>query len=80
MRPEELCQWKIAMTPAGNRTRDLPACSVVPQPAAPPRAPIVDSSIRNYFTAVQAMNISTRQSQLADSARFLQRQDCTDST
>jgi hypothetical protein len=23
----------------GNRTRDLPACSVVPQPTAPPRAP-----------------------------------------
>jgi MYXO-CTERM domain-containing protein len=22
-----------------NRTRDLPACSVVPQPPAPPRAP-----------------------------------------
>ena len=24
----------------GNRTRDLPACSAVPQPSAPPRAPI----------------------------------------
>jgi hypothetical protein len=24
----------------GNRTRDLPACSVVPQPTAPPRAPL----------------------------------------
>ena len=23
----------------GNRTRDLPTCSVVPQPTAPPRAP-----------------------------------------
>jgi hypothetical protein len=23
----------------GNRTRDLPACSAVPQPTAPPRAP-----------------------------------------
>jgi len=23
----------------GNRTRDLPACSAVPQPNAPPRAP-----------------------------------------
>ena len=23
----------------GNRTRDLPACSVVSQPTAPPRAP-----------------------------------------
>jgi len=25
----------------GNRTRDLPACSAVPQPSAPPRAPTV---------------------------------------
>jgi hypothetical protein len=24
----------------GNRTRDLPICSVVPQPTSPPRAPI----------------------------------------
>ena len=23
----------------GNRTRDLPACSLVPQPTVPPRAP-----------------------------------------
>ena len=23
----------------GNRTRDVPACSAVPQPTAPPRAP-----------------------------------------
>ena len=28
----------------GNRTRDLPACSVVPQPIAPPRAPRVAPS------------------------------------
>jgi hypothetical protein len=24
----------------GDRTRDLPACSAVPQPTAPPRAPL----------------------------------------
>ena len=24
----------------GDRTRDLPACSAVPQPTAPPRAPM----------------------------------------
>jgi hypothetical protein len=28
------------VTPIGNRTRDLPACSAVPQPTAPPRTPI----------------------------------------
>ena len=31
----------------GNRTRDLSACSVVPQPTAPPRAPTVQSGARN---------------------------------
>ena len=39
MRPEGLCQWKIPMTPIGNRTRDLPAFSSVSQPTSPPRAP-----------------------------------------
>ena len=27
----------------GNRTRDLPPCSAVPQPTAPPRAPFKES-------------------------------------
>jgi len=35
VRAEGLCQWKIPMT-IGNRTRDLPACSAVPQPTASP--------------------------------------------
>jgi hypothetical protein len=35
---EELCQRKIPVTPIGNRTRDLPAFSAVPQPTAPQRA------------------------------------------
>jgi hypothetical protein len=38
MWPEGLCQWKIPVTPTGNQTRDLPACSAVPQPTAPLRA------------------------------------------
>jgi len=37
--PEGLCQWKIDTI--GNRTRDLLACSIVPQPTVPPRAPVV---------------------------------------
>ena len=40
VRPEELWQWRITVTPLGNRTLDLPACSAVPQPTAPPRAPV----------------------------------------
>jgi hypothetical protein len=30
--PEELCQWKKSSYTIGNRTRDLPVCSAVPQP------------------------------------------------
>ena len=28
----------------GNRTRDLPACSAVPKPSAPPRAPFMSGT------------------------------------
>jgi len=31
----------------GNRTRDLPACSSVPQPTAPPRAPNTTTTTTN---------------------------------
>jgi len=39
VRPEGY-QWKLPMSPLGNRTRDIPACSAVPQHTAPPRAMI----------------------------------------
>jgi hypothetical protein len=31
---------KNSIDTIGNRTRDLPACSAVPQPTAPPRTPV----------------------------------------
>ena len=42
----------------GNRTRDLPACSAVPQPTATPRAPGAESgknkkSIQNFKSALE---------------------------
>ena len=40
MRPEEMSMENSSDT-IGNRTRDLPTCSAVPQPTAPPRAPVV---------------------------------------
>ena len=40
MRPEGLCQRKKSNDTIGNRIRDLPACSAVRQPTAPPRAPM----------------------------------------
>ena len=38
----------------GNRTRDFPACSAVPQPTAPPRArgKVIVSLIRKYLKVV----------------------------
>jgi len=35
----------------GNRNRDLPTCSVVPQPTAPPRAPFI-CSYRHFKSKV----------------------------
>ena len=32
----------------GNRTGDLPVCSEVPQPSAPPRAPILPTCISKF--------------------------------
>jgi len=40
VRPEEMSMENSSDT-IGNRTRDLPTCSAVPQPTAPPRAPVV---------------------------------------
>ena len=39
VRPEELCQWKIPVTPSGIESRDLPTCSAAPQPTTLRRAP-----------------------------------------
>ena len=39
LRPEGLCQWRIPMIQSGKRTRNLPACSAVPQPTTPSRTP-----------------------------------------
>jgi len=33
-----------------NDTRDLPACSAVPQPTAPPRAPIHERFFFKYYS------------------------------
>jgi hypothetical protein len=39
VRPKLLCQGINSSDTIGNRTRDVPVCSVVPQPTTPPRAP-----------------------------------------
>ena len=44
VRPEGLCQWKNSNDTIGIQTRDLPACSAVPQRTAPPRAPVQNCS------------------------------------
>ena len=52
VRPEGLC-LKNCNDTIGNRTRDLPTCSAVPQPTAPPCAPyrIVKRNINNNNNA-----------------------------
>jgi hypothetical protein len=35
----------------GNQTRELLACSTVPQPTAPPRAPMLTAACRNFVNA-----------------------------
>ena len=50
VRPEGLCQWKKSNDTIGNRTRDLPACSAVPQPTAPPRLSVFCLSVSFFLT------------------------------
>jgi hypothetical protein len=42
----------------GNRTRDLPASSAVPQPAAPPRAP--------FFNNIKEDKLTTMNKEISD--------------
>jgi hypothetical protein len=35
---------KNSKDPIGNRTHNLPACSAVPQPTAPPHTPVLRSA------------------------------------
>ena len=46
----------------GNQTRNLPVCSAVPQPTAPPRAPLTASNVCKYkmkFALEQATKAQT---------------------
>jgi hypothetical protein len=53
------CWWKIPVTiQYGNRTRDIPACSAVPQPTTPPRVSLSYSIHRNMF-AWQRCSVTT---------------------
>jgi hypothetical protein len=42
----------------GNRTRDLTACSAVPQPNEPPRAPQINHNTRNFVFLKGPLNKS----------------------
>jgi len=43
----------------GNRTRDLPACSAVPQPNVPPRAPTCRNTRRIVVGVSQYQKVAT---------------------
>jgi hypothetical protein len=51
VRPE----WKIPVTPIGNGTRDLPACSALSQPTASPRNLFTDAEIQIQTEAREEM-------------------------
>ena len=57
VRPEGLCQWKKSNDTIGNRTHDLPACSAVPQPTVPLRAPKLHKFIAK-FISLSSLNLS----------------------
>jgi len=46
----------------GNRTRDLPACSAVPQPTAPPRAPAVFLTHVQYSADYNVLDLTATKS------------------
>ena len=52
-RQEEMNQRKLPMSPIGNRTRDLPFCSSVPQPTAPSLFPSVHQYHYNLFVILR---------------------------
>jgi hypothetical protein len=50
---------KISNNIIGNRTRDLPACSAVPQPTAPQSAPITTCKIHKlYVLPAQCISVT----------------------
>jgi hypothetical protein len=53
VRLEGLGQLKNPMTSYGNRTRNLPACSKVPQPPTLAHAPLYGVSQNKYHTFFQ---------------------------
>jgi hypothetical protein len=57
VRPEGLCQWKKSNDTIGNRTRDLPACSAVPQPTALPRATFINFVGRQIILFCRLMHV-----------------------
>jgi hypothetical protein len=61
VRPEGLCQWKKSNDTIGNWTRDLPACSTVPQPTAPPHAPLVGILTLILNTSLIDLSLSSAQ-------------------
>jgi hypothetical protein len=55
MRLEGLRKLKKSNDLTGNRNGDLPACSIVPQPATLPRAPIMAGSLLKFRPNVVAV-------------------------
>jgi hypothetical protein len=48
---------KNSIDTIGNRNRDLPVCSAVPQPTAPPRAPVRPITSLNAILMISNFSI-----------------------
>jgi hypothetical protein len=78
MRPEGLSHWKFSSDSIGNRTRDLRACSAMPQPTAPTRTPPNErkpnerlGKLRDLYVQFPNFWISARQREGSARSRWL---------
>jgi len=64
-----------------NRTHDLPACSAVPQPTAPPRAPSINTSTVLFTFPKQVVIIYKEIAQEQECYEAVQvKKSCTEAT
>jgi hypothetical protein len=54
----------------GNQSRDLPACSAVPQPTAPPRAPIVMKGTEYFVLLQKSVVLAQKHNVMGNSEEF----------
>jgi hypothetical protein len=77
--PEGLCKLKELIHFIGSRTRDLPACSIVPEPLRYHVPPVTQNRQRQMLTYALGEILSKHYPPLAWSGRRKTRKSCQDS-